>query len=74
MTWPPQSPDFNPFEMAWDESDSRGRKSSQHVLSVGGDSFKAVRKAFQLKLVERMPRMCKAVIKVATLKNLKCKI
>jgi hypothetical protein len=37
------------------------------------NSFKAVGKAFQVKLVERMPSMCKTVIeaKVATLKNIK---
>jgi hypothetical protein len=40
------------------------------VLSTCGNSFKTVEKAFQLKLVERMPRVCKA-IKVATLKDLK---
>jgi hypothetical protein len=33
------------------------------VLSIYGNSFKTVGKAFQLKLVERMPRVCKAVIK-----------
>ena len=38
-------------------------KSSQQVLSICGNSFKTVGKAFQMKLVERMPRACKAVIK-----------
>jgi hypothetical protein len=33
------------------------------VLSIFGNSFKTVRKAFQVKLVERMPSVCKAVIK-----------
>jgi hypothetical protein len=33
------------------------------VLSICGNSFKTVGKAFQVKLVERMPRVCKAVIK-----------
>ena len=51
MTWPPQSPDQNPIEMGWDELDCRV------------NSFKTVGKAFQVKLVERMPRVCKAVIK-----------
>jgi hypothetical protein len=32
------------------------------VLSICGNSFKTVGKAFQVKLVERMPRVCKAVI------------
>jgi hypothetical protein len=33
------------------------------VRSISGNSFKTVGKAFQVKLVERMPRVCKAVIK-----------
>jgi hypothetical protein len=33
------------------------------VLSICGNSFNTVGKAFQVKLVERMPRVCKAVIK-----------
>jgi hypothetical protein len=32
------------------------------VLSICGNSFKTVGKVFQVKLVERMPRICKAVI------------
>jgi predicted transcriptional regulator len=38
-------------------------KSSQQVLSICGNSFKTVGKAIQVKLVERMLRVCKAVIK-----------
>ena len=37
--------------------------SSQEVLSICGNSFKTVVKAFQVMLVERIPRVCKAVIK-----------
>jgi hypothetical protein len=33
------------------------------VLSICGNSFKNVGKAFQVKLVERMPNVCKAIIK-----------
>ena len=33
------------------------------MLSTCGNSFKTVGKAFKVKLVERMPRVCKAVIK-----------
>jgi transposase-like protein len=34
-----------------------------YKCSACGYSFKTVGKAFQVKLVERMPRVCKAVIK-----------
>jgi hypothetical protein len=34
------------------------------VLSICGNFFKTVGKAFQVELVERMPRVSKAVIKV----------
>ena len=65
MTWPPQFPDLNLIEMVWDESDRRVKKkqptSAQHT--VCGKSFKTVGKAFQVKLVERIPRVYKAVIK-----------
>jgi hypothetical protein len=33
------------------------------VLGIYGNSFKTVGIAFLMKLVERMPRVCKAVIK-----------
>jgi hypothetical protein len=33
------------------------------VLSICGNSYKTVGKAFQVKLFERMLRVCKAVIK-----------
>ncbi|KAM9421527.1 jun dimerization protein 2-like isoform 1-T1 [Salvelinus alpinus] len=62
MTWPPQSPDLNPIEMVWDELDRRVKEkqptSAQHVG-----------KAFLMKLVERIPRMCKAVIKAKVSKT-----
>ena len=60
MTWPPQSPDLNPIEIVWDELDCRVKEKQ---LSICGNSFKTVRKAFQVKLVERMPRVGKAVTK-----------
>ena len=62
MTWPSQSPDLKPIEMVWDElylqSDGvAANKCSAYVEapSIPGDYF--------MKLVERLPRVCKAVIK-----------
>ena len=75
MTWPPQSPNLNPIEMVWDELDRRVKKkhptSAQHMWELLLE--KTVGKAFQIKLVERIPRVCKAVIKAkgGYLKNLK---
>ena len=63
MTWPPQPPDLNPIEMVWDELDRRVKEISQKVFSICGNSYKTVGKAFLMKLVERMPRVYKAVIK-----------
>jgi hypothetical protein len=39
------------------------KEKQQQVPSICGNSFKAVGKAFLMKLVERMPRVCKALIK-----------
>ncbi|XP_070983238.1 osteocrin isoform X1 [Oncorhynchus clarkii lewisi] len=50
MTWPPQSHDLNPFQIVWDELDCRVKEkqptNAQHT--VCGNSFKTVRKAFQM--------------------------
>ena len=74
MTCPPQSPPYlSPIQIVWDELDGDVKEKQPQVLSICGNSFKTVGKAFQVNLVERMPRVCKAVIKakVGNLKNLK---
>jgi hypothetical protein len=72
-TWPPQSPDLNQSEMVWDESDRRVKEKRTASAQQIWELFNIVGKAFQVNLVERMPRVCKAVIKAkgGFLKNLK---
>jgi hypothetical protein len=50
-----------------DELDRRVKE--KQVLSIGGNSFKTVGKAFQVKPNEKMPRVFKAVIKATFKKN-----
>ena len=67
MTWPPQSPDLNPIEMVWGELDRRvkakGPTSAKHLWELLQDCWKTISGDYLLKLIERMPRVCKAVIR-----------
>jgi hypothetical protein len=49
MTWPPQAPNLNTFEMVWDELDRRVKKkqptSAQHMWELLQDLWKSVIKA-----------------------------
>ena len=67
MTWPPQSSDLNPIEMVWDELDRRVKEkqqtSAQHMWELLQDCWKSIPGDYLMKLVEKMPRVCKAVIK-----------
>ena len=49
MTWCPQSPDLNPT-------------SAQHLWELLQDCWKIISGDDLMKLIERMPRVCKAVI------------
>ena len=76
IRWPglhnhPTSTQLRWFGISWT---AEWRKCSQQLLSICGNSFKTVGKAFQVNLVERMPRVYKARQREATLKNLKYKI
>ena len=48
MTWPPQSPDCNPIELLWDHLDQEVRKTPEEYFK---------------KLIDRMPRICQAIVK-----------
>ena len=63
MTWPPQSLAFNPIEIFCDNPDmqSEGKAANKCSAYVGTPS-RLSGKAFLMKLVERMPRVCKDVI------------
>jgi transposase len=58
MTWPPQSPDLNPIEIVCDVLDHRVKEKQPT-----SDQYMSPSRLLE-KLVERMPRVCKAVIKV----------
>lgn len=67
MDWPPQSPDLNPIELLWEELDRRVRDLKPTSLPSLWDCLKQAWNNIQpqtlQKLVERMPRLCAAVIK-----------
>ena len=46
MTWPPQSPDFNPIKMVWDELDRKMKEkqatSAQHMWELLQDCWKSI--------------------------------
>ena len=66
MTWPPQTPDQNTIEMVWDELDRRVKErqpsSPQHMWELLQECWKSIPDDYLMKLIERMPRVCKAVI------------
>jgi hypothetical protein len=67
MTWPPQSSNLNQIDMVWDDLDHRVKEKlptcAQHMWELLHDCWKIIPGDYLRKLVERMPRVCKAVIK-----------
>lgn len=67
LTWPPQSPDINPIELLWDELDRRVK--DLRPTSLGGlwnsleEAWNNIGAQTLRKLVERLPKICAAVIK-----------
>lgn len=67
LEWPPQSPDINPIELLWEELDREvrmmkpsGEKSMFDCLKTAWEDLKIEKLQ---KLVERLPRICEAIIK-----------
>jgi hypothetical protein len=67
MEWPPQSPDCNPIELLWDELDRRIRKreitSGTQLWEVLQQEWRLIPTETLAKLTQRMPRVCKAVMR-----------
>uniref|UniRef100_A0AAX7SD51 Tc1-like transposase DDE domain-containing protein n=1 Tax=Astatotilapia calliptera TaxID=8154 RepID=A0AAX7SD51_ASTCA len=67
MAWPPQSPDLNPVEMVWNEMERRvkakGPTSAQHLWELLQDCWETISGDDLMKLMERTPRVSKAVVK-----------
>lgn len=67
MEWPPQSPDCNPIELLWDELDRQVRKlqptNTKQLWTFLQNCWNQITAEFLHKLIERMPRICAAVIR-----------
>lgn len=68
MKWPPQSPDLSPIELAWDELDRRVRaqhpKSEKELFEALSTEWNKFPNSYFEKLLQRMPRICTALLKV----------
>lgn len=66
MEWPAQSPDLNPIELVWDELDRRVKAkqptSATHLWELLQQSWEELSEEYLISIVERMPRVCAAVI------------
>lgn len=66
MEWPAQSPDLNPIELVWDELDRRVKAkqptSATHLWELLKQTWEELSEEYLISIVERMPRVCSAVI------------
>ena len=66
MEWPAQSPDLNPIELIWDELDRRVKAkqptSATHLWELLQQCCEELSEQYLISIVERMPRVCSAVI------------
>jgi len=66
--WPSQSPDLNPIEHLWSESERRIRRCSKNVTSINElesalqEEWSKITSNVLMKLIESMPRRIEAVI------------
>lgn len=67
MIWPPQSPDLNPIELFCDQSDRKIRKrvinSQEELCNCLKTEWSNSGTEKNTKLIDRMPRICSALIK-----------
>ena len=66
MEWPAQSLDLNSIEQVWDELDRRVKAkqptSAIHLWELLQQCWKELSEQYLISIVERMPRVCLAVI------------
>lgn len=66
MGWPPQSPDLNPIELLWEELDRQVREhrptNQKHLWEILKRCWDNLKNETLQKLVERLPRICAAII------------
>ena len=67
MEWPPQSPDLNPIKLLWDGLDRKVKAKNNTNLPQLFENLQTAWREITtetlVKLVERMPRLFKAVLK-----------
>ncbi|KAI5706979.1 hypothetical protein M8J75_013076 [Diaphorina citri] len=67
MEWPPQSPDCNPIELLWDHLDRQVRKScptsQSDLMRILREEWAKIPQTTLEKLIQRLPRICKEIIK-----------